>query len=259
MSISKRIILSYITIRGSDIESIYKVLKFRGPTSIDELKDLFAIVATGESSEQSGQLNDCISFLVNVEILKTDNSGTEVDLASDFAEMPFKLVLLNKFRLDKNNPFSLIHSLLVDYDLIRVSLNGLKPAVEKALDLEFTWTDEKLDFWLDLANYIGLVRKFAGHRSFAFYPNPELVHDIILNYPGEKGTELNLRRILGYCSTNFFNCLTKEGRIFKGLQQSLLFLKSKNLITLIPAASDDPNPVRVDGKPYSLISLERKD
>jgi hypothetical protein len=257
MSELKRNILGYITLRGSDIESVYQVLRTQGQKSIEELKNLFGIFSLDTSDEQLGQLNDCISFLTNVAIVKTDTSNELVSLASNFGETPFKLLLLNRMKTEKNNPFILVHSLLVTYDETRCHLNNVKTSVEKKFDLGFTWTDEKLDFWLDLANYIGLVKKLTGSREFLFYPHPNLVYDIFLNFLTGKKTEFNLKKIFDQCSTDFFDCFTQEGLLFKGLQQSLLILNNRNLITLQPAASDESNPVKIDGKPYGFVSIKK--
>ena len=72
----------------------------------------------------------------------------------------------------------------------------------------------------------------------------------------DNGKQLNLRKFVDYLSEDFFECFTKEGHLFKGLQQSLLALQAKGRISLVPAASDDPTPTIVDGKPIGFVSLK---
>jgi hypothetical protein len=255
---SGRIILSYINVRGPALESVYQIVRKHETASFDMLTDLFSIPETSESSPQTGQLRDCLNFLEGTGILRIiEKSKTEeVAIASNFGERPFKLVLLNRLRSDKKNPFHLVHSHLVSYDIVKFEISGLKQSVEKALDLGFTWTDEKLNFWMDLADYLGLGRKYASWRSFVSYPTPELVQYMISDFRRGKKVNVNLRKFLEYVSSSYFECFTREGKLFEGLQQTLLYLQRKGLATLRPAASDDPNTILLGGKPYASVSLE---
>lgn len=244
---SSRILLSYITLRGYELESIYEVVKENSTISFADLKKIFSL----DADNQSGQLRDSVNFLNSTGIIRISADESEITIAKNFDNLPFRLVLLNQIRLDKANPFGSVLSHLVKNDYFRFNLEYLKKSVEKSLELGFTWTDEKLAFWMDLAIYLGLGRKYHG---FILYPSLELLKMILKDFSSRGLTQFNLKNFLNYCSANYFDCFTREKRVFKGLQLSLLLLnKAGGPISIEPAASDDPDAIYLCEKQYGVI------
>jgi hypothetical protein len=259
LEISEKILLSYITLRGYDLESIYHVVKDSNGCTFEDLVDKFSVGNPDNNEIPTGQIRDCISFLVNVNVIRASENKNEYSLTQDFKEVPFKLVLLNKFRIDKSNAFSAVLSHLISLDVMQFDISEFQHSVEKGLDLGFTWTPEKLDFWMDLADYLSLGRKYVGKHSFALYPSPKLLFSILkdcLSYENSKLETITLGNFLDYCSTHYFPILTRERLLFKGLQQSILQLNKIGEVQLRPAASDDPHGVLLNGKLFGHISLE---
>jgi uncharacterized protein YueI len=256
LSSSEKFILSYITIRGPDIESLFQTVKERKKATVDELKDLFSTTDTMRP-ETPMQLRDSLSFLDSVGILKiNEKNKTEfVTISSGFGSTPFNLVLLNRFRLDKQNPFTLVQSYLASIDATVIDLNTLKQRVEKSIELSYTWNEEKLGFWMDLAHYLGLGRKCVSSNLFVCYPTPKLIRDVVTEYIETDSTKADFRELADYVSSSFFECFTREGLLTLGLQQTLLLLQQQGFLKLIPAPSDTPNPLLINGKSYGSVLI----
>jgi len=260
MSKSERILLSHITVRGPDLESIHQVVKDRKSASFDFLANLFAMPEAGGSGVQVHQLRECLNFLETVGIIKANKStkGEEFVLEPNLPDVAFPLILLNRLKLSAENSFYLVHKHLVSNDVLSVDMGALKRTVESSLELGFTWNEQKLGFWMNLADYLGLGKKYAYSQIFVCFPSSELLKNLLTVTVSKRksGERVNLGEFVNYLSTEFFECLTREGLLFKGLQQSLLVLQRKGRISLVPAASDDPNPTFVDGKRIGFVSLK---
>ncbi|MCW4005299.1 MAG: hypothetical protein NWF04_01675 [Candidatus Bathyarchaeota archaeon] len=240
---SNRILLSYITLRGYELESVYQATK-DASLNFEVLEQRFSL--------EKGLLRECVSFLLNTGLLKTNADESEIARAKNFPDLPFKLLLLNQLRLDKANPFSLVHSHLIANDFFRIDRESLMRSVEKSLNFDFAWNDEKLNFWMDLASYLSLGRKYA---CFVIYPSPKLLTTVFEDFLKRGPNQHSLKNFLTYCAMNYFDCFTREGAVSKGLQLSLLQLNQKGTISIKPAASDDPNAVLLSGKQYGNIAL----
>jgi hypothetical protein len=256
LSSSEKFILSYITIKGPDIESLFQTIKERKKATVDELRDLFSTTDTLKP-ETPMQLRDSLNFLGSVGILRiNEKKKTEsVTLSSDFGNMPFNLVLLNRLRLDKQNPFTLVQSYLASIDATIIDLNTLKQRVEKSIELSYTWNEEKLGFWMDLAHYLGLGRKCVSSNLFACYPTPMLIRDVVKKYLETESTKADFGKLTDYISSNFFECFTREGLLTVGLQQTLLWLQQYGFLKLISAPSDTPNPLLINSKSYGSVLI----
>lgn len=257
MTVSERILLSYITIRGADLESLCQTIKEKKIASFDFLAELFAMPDKTTSTLQVAQLRDCVNFLRSLGILKTGKlkRTDEFVLASDLQEMPFQLILLSKLRSARDKSFYQVHTHLVSKDVLLFDLNQLKQSVEKSIDLGFAWTEEKLNFWMDLAEFVGLGRRYSLTRSFVCYPSPVLLLELMKIFTAEKTKPASLKAFANHVSSNFFECFTQQKMLSEGLQQSLLFLESRERISLIPAPSDDPSPVTIRDKPFGTFRL----
>jgi hypothetical protein len=224
--------------------------------TVDELRDLFSITDT-EKSETPAQLRDSLNFLSSVGILqiKEKNKTEFATLSSDFGNMPFDLVLLNRLRSDKQNPFTLVQSYLASIDATIIDLNTLKQRVEKDIKILYTWNEEKLGFWMELADYLRLGRKCLSSNLFICYPTPTLIRTLIKTYAETESPKVDFRKLTDYISSNFFECFTREGSLTSGLQQALLLLQQYDFVKLVPAPSDTSNPLLINGKSYSSVLI----
>ena len=247
--------LSYITVRGPDLEAVYDVVRDEGIVSFDSLAELFCMPEEGVGSVKTGQLRDCLNLLRAIDILdvtkppKTENYKLEEGLKHD----SFPILLLNKLRLAKDRSFYEVQRLIVRKDILHVHVDELKRIVESALDLNFAWTVEKLNFWMSMAHFLGLGRR--SYRRFVCYPKPDLIENLLQDFfANNKAEQAHPRDFFNYVSSEFFECLTEQGQLFQGFQQTMSLLERKGTVRLIPL-SDDPNPIQVGKKHVSLLSI----
>ncbi len=262
----EKILLSYVHVRGPALAATHNVIKNNENCSFNYLKERFCMPKKNSSKFQTEQLDGCLKFLRTVDIVEMNSvSGKETyRIVEDLSGMPFHVLLLRKLRLAEDGPsrphsFYEVQKVLVQNDISFIHLDQLRRLVEKSLraraDLDFTWTLEKLNFWMELADFLGLGTKTTS-RSFIFYPSPQLVHTLLESF-SQDSEQKRLSRFVEYLRSNFFECLTQHGdfSIFKGLQQTLLLLEGEKRIRLI-SMSDDPELVKVGNNDVSLISIE---
>jgi len=254
----QRILLSYIQVRGPALAATYDVIKNNANCSFDHLKELFCMPEKNTSSLQTGQLRGCLNFLRTVDLVEVESvSGEETyRIIDNLQRMPFHAVLLHKLRLAKDTSFYKVQKVLAGNDISFINLKQLRRLVEDSLDLGFAWTPEKLNFWMELADFLCLGTKTSS-RSFIFYPSPELIYTLLEGF-AEDYRQIRLNKFVEYLRSNFFECLTEEGhfQLFKGLQQTLLLLEEHERIEFI-SMSDDPRLVKVGNESVSLISVKR--
>lgn len=253
----QRILLSYIQVRGPALEATYDAIKRNARCSFDQLRELFCMPEKNTSSLQTGQLRGCLNFLRTVNLVKVESvSGEETfGIVDDLQSIPFHAILLHKLRLTKDASFYEVQKVLARNDISLINLNQLRRLVEDSLDLGFAWTPVKLNFWMELADFLCLGTKMSS-RNFIFYPSPELIYTILESFAENHG-QIRLNKFVEYLRSNFFECLTKEGhfRLFQGLQQTLLLLEKHERVEFI-SMSDDPRLVKVGDKSVSLVSVK---
>lgn len=257
MSKPQRILLSYIQVRGPALAAIYDVIKNSANSGFSNLRELFCMPEKNTSKLQIGQLRGCLNFLRTIDLVEAESmSGEETyRINADLQSMPFYAVLLHKLRLAKDASFYKVQKVLARNDISFINMKRLRRLVEDSLDLGFAWTSEKLNFWMELADFLRLGIKTSS-RSFIFYPSPELIYAVLESFAKDHG-QIHLNMFVEYLRSNFFECLTKEGhfQLFKGLQQTLLLLEEHERIEFI-SMSDDPRMVKVGNESVSLISVK---
>ena len=257
MSKPERILLSYVQVRGPALAATYYAIKNNMDCSFDHLRGLFCTPKKNGSGFEIGQFRGCLNFLRAVDLVKMHLvSGEETyRILEESPSMPFRALLLHRLRLADDQSFYEVQSHLARNDVIFIPLDELKRSVEDSLDLDFAWTQEKLNFWMELADFVGLGTRTSS-RSFIFYPSPELIHTLLAGFPRDSG-RIRLKKFVEYLRSEFFECLTDPDRfqMFRGFQQSLLLLEKQERIRFI-SMSDDPDLVKVGDKSISLISVK---
>lgn len=257
MSKPERILLSYVHIRGPALAATYYAIKNNKDCNFDHLRRLFCTPKKNGSGFEIGQLRGCLNFLRAVDLVKMHLESDEETyrILEESPSMPFQALLLHRLRLADDQSFYEVQRHLARNDVIFISLDELKRSVEDSLDLDFTWTQEKLNFWMELADFVGLGTRTSS-RSFIFYPSPKLLHTLLADFSRDSG-RIRLKKFVEYLRSEFFECLTDPNlfQIFRGLQQSLLLLEKQERIRSI-SMSDDPDVVKVGDKSISLISVK---
>lgn len=257
MSKPERILLSYVQVRGPALAATYYAIKDNEDCSFDYLRELFCTPEKNGSGFEIGQLRGCLNFLRAIELVKMHFESDEETyrIREESLGIPFYALLLHRLRLADDPSFYEVQKHLVRNDIVLIPLAQIKRSVEDSLDLGFTWTQEKLNFWMELADFVGLGIKTSS-RNFMFYPSPDLVHTLLANFSKDSG-RIRLKDFVEHLRSEFFECLTDPHRfqIFRGLQQSLLFLEKQGRIGFI-SMSDDPDMVKVGEKSISLVSVK---
>jgi len=257
MSKPERILLSYVQVRGPALASTYYAIKNNEDCTFDHLRGMFCTPKKNGSGFEIGQLRGCLNFLRAIDLVKMDFESDEETyrICEKSPDIPFNALLLHRLRLADDQSFYMVQRHLVRNNVVFIPLDELIRSVEDSLDLGFTWTQEKLNFWMELAAFVGLGSKTSS-RIFIFYPSPELVHTLLTDFLRDSD-RIRLKKFVEYLRSEFFECLTDPDRfqIFRGLQQSLLLLEERERIGFI-SMSDDPELVKVGEKSISLITIK---
>lgn len=257
MSKPEKLILGYIQLRGRALEEIFQYIRNSTGSSLDEVSGKFVVEKAGiESDDGSSRIKDYLNFLLSLGLI-TQGSGKEKDSYTPTKGLPtldFKPLMLWSLKKAKDQSFCRLQDALVQSDLLELTPEELLKQAELGVDLEFTWTREKVVFFKNLAEFVGLASRYG--TNLINRPTLDLVELLVRAFPG-KGNVIPMKGFLDYVSKQFIPCYTRTGTVYKGLQWTLSSLNSHRFIEmkLESDSSKDFSPVQIGQKSYSFFKV----
>lgn len=242
----QKLLLSYIQVRGVVLEKIFLFVKEKQRISFNDILNQYGDV-TQDSSKSF--VWDCIKFLATVSLIdvkdeKTDNDKI-ISITKDvLATMPFKGLLLHHLRLSVDDSFYTWHKALVENDTLKIESSDVQKIAETSLSSEFTWNREKTGFFLDLLEFVELGKRI-GTSDLLNVPSKHLIKTLLLLYASQgdigggsrrnktnDAREVPIRKFVDYLRSNYMECYTLKGKLYKGMQYVLEDLSERNEIEL---------------------------
>lgn len=260
----QRELLGYITVRGPQLESLWCHLAQTGGTSYHDLVQKYVVYEPGRERREDEMLRNALDFLHAIDlVIAADEDGDVVYKTNSDKdqEVSFRLLLLETLHAGddgKGTAFAWVQKLIAEQDLYLVSRDDLRKEMEKTYPHAFSWTEEKIRFWLDLEEYIGLARRVSIPRSpenMACYPSSDLTQMMLREVvTGDADHPLSARDILDRLQARFMHCYTARGRVWQGLVKALLALERTGWLALALHA-DQPGAVEIGQRTISEIKL----
>ena len=259
----ERLLLGYVTLRGPDLEQVYRYLESNSPCEVSQIvDDLFV----GSDSEGSNHPEECLRFLQTVDMVRKTDEGYVImnEEVSEDTSFGLKLLRHLKEQGGKQSSLTYILELIAREDLSTTTQSDLIATIERDDNgYDFSWTDPKIKQWSYLMDYIGVIR-METENELIFYPKRDLVLELLINHHNQT-EEDNLTSLVEYIEKNYWNCMTQSTQptIYEGLSATLLNMHRSGIIQL--QSYSDGDEVRIQ-KPenegyenYTNYSIKTKD
>lgn len=239
-----RLLISHITLRGSELAQLYALIAEQPGVSYDELTD--ALMPSGASDSSFGleeaPLREALNFLLVAGLVEQQGPSrrkASFQATPLLAGAPFALLLLRHIHRhddERQRAPALIYRQLVSDDVLAITPSVLREQMERGLHRKlFTWTGEKISFWGHLVGYIGLIRRSEREAELLIVPQPNMALAALRWGSGQASTS-SLDAVLEVIDANLFACFTSRGRVHRGLAQTLLALDRLGRIRLSHSA-----------------------
>jgi hypothetical protein len=153
---------------------------------------------------------------------------------------PFALLLLHHIRHhadERQRALALIHEQLTLDDQIAITLPALRESLERGPHRDlFAWTGEKVLFWSQLADYMGLIRRLERSAEMLIVPQSALVLAALCWAAPLTQAAKPLVTLLRRIEADLFACFTRRDRVHAGLAQTLTALDRLGHIRLTHSA-----------------------
>jgi hypothetical protein len=235
-----RLLISHITLRGPEIQQLYRHIAAHPGTPYDDLVAHFvpARPAPSELDLSEAPLREALNFLLVARLVEQHGSSR---FRARFAatpllyHTPFPLLLLHHMAMhpdERQRAPVLIYRQLAAEDVRSTTAPALRDQMERGeLHSLFAWTGEKIGFWLHLGHFLGLVRRLERSMEVLIIPHLSLVQ-AALDWVQRHHACTSLAACLETIDATFFRCFTARGRVHSGLAHTLLALDSLGHIRL---------------------------
>lgn len=260
--IPQKQILSY-PVRGPEIEAIICIFKQQPEISLDVLVETFVPPEANNQPAKTDLLREALNFLRTVEFIQqtTDESQTSTFHLADNIKNneSFSLQLLNRLHSfdDDRRAFRLITDLIAEEDLLFAHRKELVTKLEISAPGSYSWNEEKLRTWQQLADYLGLVRSIKpDHGDTMFCPKPSLLLELLKKYQDNHRKEIliSIGDWLTFVHENFFSCFTKRQEVHIGMARGLRSMQKMGHLTF-KMHSDAPRSAVLEGQRVAHLEI----
>lgn len=255
-------ILSY-PVRGPEIEALICIFKQKPVMSLDVLVEKFVPPEANNQPTKTDLLREALNFLRTVEFIQqtTDESQTLTFHLVDNIKNnePFSLQLLNRLHRfdDDRRAFRLITDLVTKENLLFAHRKELVTKLEMNSPGSYSWNEEKLRTWQQLADYLGLIRSIKpDHGDTMFCPKPGLLLELLKKYRDnhQKENLISIGDWLTFVHENFFSCFTERQEVHIGMARGLRSMQTMGQLTF-KMHSDAPRSVVLEGQRVAHLEI----
>jgi hypothetical protein len=255
-------ILSY-QVRGPEIEALITLFRQQPIMPLVTLVEKFVPTEPEGQSPKTDLLREALNFLRAIEFINqaTDENQT---LTFHLAESvihnePFSLQLLRQLHNfdDDRRAFRLISDLVIEKNLLFAHRKELITRLESAYPGSYSWNEEKLRTWQQLAEYLGLVRSVKPDQGDTmFSPQPTLLLKLLQAYVAQQKTieQISIGQWLDFVHHTYFSCFTAHQEIHLGLARSLRAMQTRGQLAF-KMHSDAPHSAVLEGQRIAYLEL----
>ena len=248
--------------RGPEIEAITSVVQSGRAVSLESLISKFVPPDEGDQPRKTDLLREALNFLRTIEIVqqKTDAvEGVTLHIVDDDGSEPFSLRLLRRLQSfdDDRRAFRLITDLVAGKNLLFASRNNIVRDLEVAYSGSYSWNVEKLQTWMHLADYTGLVRSIKSDQGdIMACPQPALLHKLLAIYRSSKGVtdKVPIGDWLSFVHRTYFSCFTSSNDVHVGLSRSLKAMSTMGQLAF-DMLSDASSAVRLEEQRVAYLII----
>lgn len=229
----ERLLLGYVTLRGPDLEQVYRFIESKAPCTEEEFVDELFI---DDGSDGSSHHEECLRFLRSVDMVKLTDDRYDVINEQILEDQTFGLKLLHHLheQTGRQTHVTFIIDLITKKNLTSSTQSELIKTIERSEEnvYEFTWTDPKIKMWSYLLDFIGVIQ-MESEEELTFYPRREFVIELLKHY-STSTDQSDLSGFLEYINNNYWNCFTTTSppTIHQGLSAVLINLAASGIIEL---------------------------
>lgn len=256
-------ILSY-QVRGPELEAIMSIFQQQGERGLplESLVEKFVPLEGNNRPTNTELLREALNFLRAVEFIRQRTDETQnpiLYLAEQFSiRKPFTLQLIRRLHSfeDDRRAFRLVMDLVVRENLFFAHRRELVTKLESNTPGSYSWNEEKIRTWQQLADYLGLVRSIEPSQGDTmFSPQPHLLLGLMHAYVTDHhppGKQIPMGDWLTYLEENYITCLTGRREVHLGLARSLKSMETMGKLTFV-MHSDAPQSVILDGQRVAYL------
>lgn len=255
----EKLLLGYIQIRGRALEEVFDGVRNNQGVTYQELNNQFIM----QGSEQKGQkdsktsLRDYVNFLNALDMIEVsgEGDGESFRIPKEVSNLEFRLSMLGSTRKATDQSFYSLQRLLAQNDVYQWNDATLQKEAERNLNFDFTWTHEKVAFFVNLTDYLGIGKKLS--TGFLNSPSDQLVLGMLKHASGGVAGFHPAKAIINKIRTEFLEPYTTKGVLYQGLQWALEDLNLKGMVKfkLESDATKRTEPVQILGRGVSLFGI----
>ncbi len=239
-----RLLISHITLRGPELAQLYALIAAQPGTAYDDLvATLTPALPQSAFGLEEAPLREALNFLLVAGLV--EQQGASRRKASFRAtpllpDAPFALLMLHHILMhhdERQRAPALIYRQLVAEDTLACTVADLRDRLEHGPYRRlFAWTGEKVLFWSQLTDHLGLVRRLDRTVEVLCVPQLHLVLAALRWAAQQTSATDALDPLLRMIDTQFFACFTARGRVHQGLAQALVALHRLGHVQLTHSA-----------------------
>jgi hypothetical protein len=206
---STKKLTSYPTIRIAELKRIDASIT--GTTSIEGLISRFS--RGGPNASADRHVRECLQFMEAVDLLIDDGTGAVTpinDTRFPQPETSFELRLLHHLRKQEGQQehFWRIQEILIREDVRTIDEAQLFTNIKRELSYEFSWTEEKLRAWRNIAVQLGMI-SYSDEEGIVSSPSRALMYEILRLYTDQSESD-DLSEALQWIEQHFLFCFTNR-------------------------------------------------
>jgi hypothetical protein len=233
---SGRLLISHITLRGPELRQTYTLIAREPAITYAHLAEQTLAPAENPTfGLEEAPLREALSFLSGAGLVDQSGQGPRrrLRVTPRLPGADFALLLLHHLwtRHDiRQRALLLTYQQLAGENLGSIDLREAKRRMEAGpYGSLFAWTGEKLTFWSQLLEYLGLLRRLGA--GVVCLPQQTLVLSALRAVGGTERLH-GLAELLEQLDQRFFACFTARGQVHAGLAQTLVALHRAGQISL---------------------------
>lgn len=255
----EKLLLGYIQIRGHALGEIFEEIRNNPKVTYAELSNLFLVPGPDQKGqkESKASLRDYVNFLNALDMIESSGDGDDESfrVLGKNVDLEFGLSLLGSIRRATDQSFYSLQQLLARNDVLQWDDATLKKEAERSLNFDFAWTHEKIAFFVNMADYLGVGKKLAS--GLLNSPSENLVLRMLKQVSGDVSGFIPAKEAINKIRAHFLEPYTAKGDLYQGFQWALEGLSRKGFVKfkLESDATRRTEPIRIIEKHVSLFGI----
>jgi hypothetical protein len=199
-------LINYLGVRGGEVKAIYEYIEQQGTLSRDAVSKRFGKKEAGEYKDR--HVSRVLKFLHGTDFIYERTATTVEPYDSDsLGDASFEARLLHHLRMQpgEQDHFGRIYDAALNTGKRTISDDNLLEELERELEYDFTWNEEKVSVWADLVPSLGLV-SHSSREGVVLSPSRALMFEL-LSLHERHGESDDFLDAISWIEDHFFDCL----------------------------------------------------